>query len=129
MVRIRLRRVGSTHQPSYRIVIADAESPRDGDFIEVIGYYNPRTDPPTVEVKDERALYWLSVGAQPSEAVERMLRKRGVYDRLAEQRAEAKARRQQPQIPVEAPEAVLSDTVATETEPLPEVEIAGARAY
>jgi len=78
MVRIRLRRVGAKKQPSYRIVIADQRSPRDGRFIEIIGHYNPRTEPVTMVVKEERALYWLRRGAQPTEAVERILVKLGV---------------------------------------------------
>lgn len=90
MVRIRLRRVGAKHQPSYRIVVANSESPRDGRFIELIGYYNPRTDPPTIEIKEDRALYWLSVGAQPSDPVRWMLEKRGLFARLAEYRQRQK---------------------------------------
>src|SRR5258708_4483494 len=82
MVRIRLRRVGLKKQPSYRIVIADRESPRDGRYIEIIGHYNPRTEPITMELKEDRALYWLSVGAQPSEPVERILVKLGTRARL-----------------------------------------------
>ena len=78
MVRIRLRRTGKKKQPSYRVVVADSESPRDGRFIENIGFYNPRTDPPTIEIKEDRAQYWLSQGAQPSDAVARLLRKKGV---------------------------------------------------
>ncbi len=78
MVKIRLRRTGAKKQPSYRVVVTDSRSPRDGKFIENIGHYNPRTEPPTVEVDAERALYWLSVGAQPSEAVKRMLDKMGI---------------------------------------------------
>lgn len=81
MVKIRLRRVGAKKQPHYRIVVADSKSPRDGKVIETIGHYNPRTDPPTVEVDQLRALYWLSVGAQPSEAVKRMLDKLQVMAR------------------------------------------------
>ena len=78
MVKIRLRRTGAKKQPHYRVVVTDSRSPRDGRFIETIGHYNPRTEPPTVEIDIERALYWLSVGAQPSEAVRRMLDKMGV---------------------------------------------------
>lgn len=78
MVRIRLRRMGKKGQPSYRVVVADSESPRDGRFIEIIGSYNPRTDPPTIEIQQDRAQYWLSVGAQPSDPVVRLLRKVGV---------------------------------------------------
>ena len=83
MVRIRLRRVGARKQPSYRIVVTDSRSPRDGRFIEAIGFYNPRTEPETVEYQEDRMLYWLSVGAQPSEAVARMVKSRGTMDRLA----------------------------------------------
>lgn len=78
MVRIRLRRMGKRHQPSYRVVVADSESPRNGRFIENIGFYNPRNEPPTIEIDAERARYWLSVGAQPSEPAARLLRKVGV---------------------------------------------------
>jgi len=78
MVKIRLRRTGAKKQPHYRVVVTDSRSPRDGKFIEIIGHYNPRTEPPEVEIDAERALYWLSVGAQPSEAVKRMLDKMGI---------------------------------------------------
>jgi small subunit ribosomal protein S16 len=78
MVKIRLRRVGATKQPSYRIVVTNSEAPRDGRFIEKIGFFNPRTDPETLQLDVERARYWISVGAQPSEAVARLLRRAGV---------------------------------------------------
>jgi small subunit ribosomal protein S16 len=83
MVRIRLTRVGAKKQPHYRVVVADQRSPRDGRFIEIIGNYNPRTEPPTMVIDQERALYWLRRGAQPSEAVQRILDKTGVTDILA----------------------------------------------
>ncbi|MFQ5610688.1 MAG: 30S ribosomal protein S16 [Anaerolineae bacterium] len=83
MVKIRLRRVGAKKQPSYRIVVADARSPRDGRFIEIIGHYNPRTEPITVKVKEERALHWLSAGAQPTDAVSGLFRNLGTLDRFA----------------------------------------------
>ena len=82
MVRIRLRRVGRKKQPSYRIVVADKRSPRDGRYIEVIGFYNPRTEPATMKIDEARALHWLSVGAQPSEAVQRILNKLGTQGRF-----------------------------------------------
>jgi len=82
MVRIRLRRVGLKKQPSYRIVVANQESPRDGRYIEIIGFYNPRTEPIQIDIKEDRALYWLSVGAQPSEPVARLLEKTGTNARL-----------------------------------------------
>lgn len=83
MVKIRLRRVGAKKQPSYRVVVADSRAPRDGRFIETIGFYNPRTKPPTIEIKEDRALHWLSHGAQPTEAVARFLERLGTMDRLA----------------------------------------------
>ena len=83
MVRIRLRRIGSKGQPSYRMIVADAEAPRDGRFLEVVGFYNPRTMPETVQVDEARALHWLGVGAQPSESVTRLLTKCGTMGRFA----------------------------------------------
>ncbi len=82
MVRIRLFRVGAKKQPSYRVVVADQRSPRDGRFIEIIGHYNPRTDPPTYVIKEDRALHWLEHGAQPSEPVRRMLDKLGISEKV-----------------------------------------------
>lgn len=82
MVKIRLRRVGKKKQPSYRITVADSRSPRDGRFIEVIGFYNPRTDPETVRLQEDRALHWLGVGAQPSDPVARLLEKMGTLARF-----------------------------------------------
>jgi small subunit ribosomal protein S16 len=83
MVRIRLRRVGLKGQPSYRIVVTDQRSPRNGRFIEIIGTHNPRTEPATDIVKEDRALYWLSVGAQASDAVVPIFKRTGTLDRLA----------------------------------------------
>ncbi len=80
MVRIRLRRMGAKKKPFYRIVIADKRSPRDGRFIETIGTYDPLTEPETVEIELDRAAHWLSVGAQPTEAVARILRQRNLLD-------------------------------------------------
>lgn len=80
MVRIRLRRMGAKKRPFYRIVVADKRSPRDGRFIETIGTYNPLTQPETVDLKHERAAHWLSVGAQPSDAVARLLRTAKLLD-------------------------------------------------
>ena len=82
MVKIRLRRVGAKKQPSYRVVVTDSRSPRDGRFIEVIGFHNPRTKPETMEIKEDRALHWLNVGAQPTDAVARLLKKLGTMARF-----------------------------------------------
>jgi small subunit ribosomal protein S16 len=87
MVRIRLRRVGAKKQPHYRVVVADQRHPRDGRHIEVIGHYNPRTTPVTLNIKEDRALYWLSQGAQPSNPVQRFLEKQGTLARLARLKA------------------------------------------
>ncbi len=85
MVRIRLRRVGSKHQPSFRLVATDREAPRDGRFLELLGQYNPRTEPATISVDEARVLHWLGQGAQPSESVAKLLTQVGTlarYDRL-----------------------------------------------
>lgn len=81
MVRIRFRRVGMRGQPSYRIVAADKESPRDGRFLEILGFYNPRTDPTTLTVKEERVFHWMKNGAQPTESVAQVFKTAGVLDR------------------------------------------------
>lgn len=80
MVRIRLRRMGAKKAPFYRIVVADKRSPRDGRFIESIGTYNPHTQPETVDLQMERAAYWLSNGAQPSDGVIRILQRVNLVD-------------------------------------------------
>ena len=82
MLRIRLSRVGKKRQPHYRVVVADVEAKRDGRFVERIGFYNPLTDPATYNIEENRALHWLSVGAQPSDAVRRLLEKQGTFSRL-----------------------------------------------
>ncbi|MBW3591837.1 MAG: 30S ribosomal protein S16, partial [Actinobacteria bacterium] len=80
MVRIRLRRMGKKKQPTYRVVVADGRAPRDGRFIEAIGRYAPRNEPSVVEINHERALAWLSEGAQPSDAVTQLFKIAGVID-------------------------------------------------
>ncbi|MFZ6031342.1 MAG: 30S ribosomal protein S16 [Chloroflexota bacterium] len=85
MVRIRLRRIGSAHQPSYRIVAADREAPRDGRFLEILGQYNPRTEPSTIILKEERIYDWMSKGAQPSDSVAQIFKSVGLparYERF-----------------------------------------------
>ncbi len=78
MVKIRLARFGSKKNPHYRIVVADARNRRDGRNIESIGRYNPRTEPSTIVVNEERAKYWLSVGAQPTDPVKKLLKIQGI---------------------------------------------------
>ena len=80
MVMIRLRRTGKTKQPSYRVVITDSRAPRDGKFIEIIGHYLPVRQPKVLSINTERARYWLSVGAQPSDVVVRLLKQVNVFD-------------------------------------------------
>jgi small subunit ribosomal protein S16 len=82
MLRIRLSRTGKKRQPSYRVVVTDIDAKRDGRIVERIGHYNPRTEPLQYTIQEDRALYWLSVGAQPSDAVRRLLEKQGTYTRL-----------------------------------------------
>ena len=82
MLKIRLRRMGARGQPSYRMVIVDSRAPRDGASVEIIGHYNPRTEPPTVAIKEERALYWLKQGAQPTDTTARLLGKAGIMEKF-----------------------------------------------
>jgi small subunit ribosomal protein S16 len=81
MVKIRLRRIGAKKQPTYRFVVADARAPRDGRFIEILGHYNPRTEPKTVVVDEVKAKEWLTKGAQPSETVRRLFAEKGIMER------------------------------------------------
>jgi small subunit ribosomal protein S16 len=81
-VKIRLKRTGMKKAPSYRIVVADSRSPRDGRIIENIGWYNPRVEPSAVNVNEERVLYWLKNGAQPTDSVSILLKRTGALDRF-----------------------------------------------
>ena len=81
MVKIRLRRMGAKKQPTYRFVVADVKSPRDGKFLEILGHYNPRTEPKTLVVNQEKAKEWLAKGAQPSDPVRRLFAELGLVDR------------------------------------------------
>lgn len=89
-VKIRLRRTGAKKNPFYRIVVADSRFSRDGRFIEEIGYYNPLTNPKTVKVNDEKALKWMSTGAKPTEAVNKLFKESGLYSRSQEEKEEEK---------------------------------------
>ncbi|MCC6190016.1 MAG: 30S ribosomal protein S16 [Anaerolineales bacterium] len=83
MVRLRLRKVGSKGQQSFRLVAAEREHPRDGRFLEYLGSYNPRTDPATITVDEARVYHWLKNGAQPSESVLKLFKVTGTMDRFA----------------------------------------------
>lgn len=86
MVRIRLRRVGLKNQPAYRIVIQDSEKPRDGRFLEIVGFYNPRTEPATLTVDEARVFDWLGKGAKPTDSVASLFKTSGTADRFARMR-------------------------------------------
>lgn len=81
MVKIRLRRVGAKGQPYYRVVVADSRSPRDGRFIEIIGHYNPRTEPSTINIDRDKALAWMAKGAQPTDSVYSLMARQGIVER------------------------------------------------
>lgn len=87
-VKIRLRRMGAKKNPFYRIVVADSRSPRDGRFIEEIGYYNPLTEPKTVKIDNEKATNWLKNGAKPTDVVERLFRENGLFEKQEENTGE-----------------------------------------
>lgn len=89
MVKIRLRRTGAKKKPTYRVVVTDTRSPRDGRFIEIVGHYNPRTEPITFQIHEDRVLHWLLVGAQPSDTVRSLLENIGTLERFARLKAGA----------------------------------------
>ena len=80
-VKIRLKRMGSNKKPFYRIVVADSRAPRDGKFIEEIGYYNPVSEPKQIKINDEKANKWLKVGAQPTDTVKKLLQEQGIIEK------------------------------------------------
>ncbi|HZQ50509.1 MAG TPA: 30S ribosomal protein S16 [Candidatus Dormibacteraeota bacterium] len=86
MVKIRLRRMGAKQHPFYRLVVAESRSPRDGRFIEHLGYYDPMTEPAQVKIDAEKVVKWLQRGAQPSEAARSLLKREGILERLSETR-------------------------------------------
>ena len=119
MLRIRLSRTGAKKQPSYRVVVADADAKRDGRVVERIGHYNPRTEPLEYRIDEERALYWLSVGAQPSDPVQRLLVKQGTMDRLTRLRQGETMESllaEYAGVPVEAEDISESEAVVAEVE-------------
>ena len=125
-VKIRLMRMGKKKQPTYRVVVADGRSPRDGRYIEIIGQYGPRQEPSQLQIDDERALAWLRQGAQPTEQVQKLLVTTGVWERFRAEHPKA-AGRHKPRThtpkpkaaaaapPAEAPAADAGDA-ATEAE-------------
>ena len=116
MLRIRLRRVGKKGNPSYRIVVADSRAPRDGAYVEWIGNYDPMADPPAVTIKEDRAQAWLSQGAQPSDAVARILDWKGILTRTPKQRTTATAVEEEPEVAAPAP-APVAEAPTPEPEP------------
>ena len=132
MVKIRLRRVGSKKKPSYRLVVADSRAPRDGAFIDILGYYNPLTDPETVVIDEEKALNWLGQGAQPTATAARLLARAGIIEESEARKekikagvpAEPKARkkkaktgaREKPKAIKEEPEASITEETETSEE-------------
>lgn len=84
MLKIRLRRMGATKQPSYRLVVADSRAPRNGAFLETLGHYNPRTDPITLQVDEEKVLQWLRQGAQPTDVVRELLTRTGTMAKFTQ---------------------------------------------
>ena len=90
MVKLRLRRMGTVDKPFYRIVAVDSRKKRDGKYLECVGYYDPKTDPLTLKVEADRAMYWLGVGAQPSDTVRSLFRKAGVMEKWHNLRFTAK---------------------------------------
>jgi small subunit ribosomal protein S16 len=129
-VKIRLMRVGKKKQPSYRVVVTDSRSPRDGRFIEVIGQYAPRAEPSVVTIDSDRALHWLKVGAQPTEQAGKLLEIAGVWaaykadvgkDAVVKPKVKVKAKTEKPVPPAaEAPAAPAAEAPAAESEPEPE---------
>lgn len=104
-VKIRLRRMGTRGKPFYRVVVADSRSPRDGRFVTLLGYYDPRTEPPVVKIDEEKALLWLRRGAQPTDTAAALLKKEGIIDKF------------RPAKPEKEPAAVEPTLVAEEPEP------------
>lgn len=112
MLRIRLRRVGAKHRPSYRLVVADSRSPRDGRTVDIVGHYSPIDNPEKVVVDKEKVISWLGKGAQPSDTVRRLLGKVGVMEPLPVRAPAPKAEQAQPEAKAEAPAASDKPTAA-----------------
>lgn len=93
-VKIRLKRVGKKKAPSYRVVVADSRSPRDGRIIEKIGWYNPLVEPSAIHIDEEKALAWMGKGAQPTESVASLLKRAGILERFEQSRKAAASTRE-----------------------------------
>jgi small subunit ribosomal protein S16 len=133
-VKIRLMRVGKKKQPSYRVVVTDSRSPRDGRFIEVIGQYAPRAEPSIVTIDSDRALHWLKVGAQPTEQAGKLLEIAGVWaaykadvgkEAVVKPKVKVKAKTVKPVAPVAEP-AAAAEAPAAEEEAVAEAPAAEA---
>lgn len=98
-VKIRLRRMGAKKQPSYRMVVADSRAPRDGAFIETVGHYNPLTEPATIKVNEDRIRYWIERGAQPTEAVVKLLKRISLTEKVPKLKEFEKLLKYVPQAP------------------------------
>lgn len=109
MVKIRLRRIGAKKQPVYRVVVADARFPRDGRVIETIGHYNPRTEPATIVINEERALRWISVGAQPTQVVTKLMTRAGINTPQAARRTSASGETANPLNTTQEPSAIAQE--------------------
>ncbi len=128
MIRIRLRRTGKKRHPSYRVVVANKQDKRDGDFLETLGSYDPHSDPPTTVIDEAKTREWLSKGAQPSEAAEKILRRAGILTAPAKaavavaeppakgKKGKAKAAAAAPKAAAPAPAAALEVPVAAAPE-------------
>jgi small subunit ribosomal protein S16 len=117
-VKIRLRRMGAHKRPFYRIVAADSRSPRDGRFIEELGYYNPLTDPADVKIDVEKAKKWISTGAKPTDTVRGLLRKAGVFDvAKPEESAEAAVQVEEAAVPEAVPVETATEFAQVEETP------------
>jgi small subunit ribosomal protein S16 len=136
MLRIRLSRIGKRKQPSYRIVVTDQRNPREGAHLEIIGHYNPLTNPATITLKEDRAIHWLQVGAQPSGTAAKILSRSGIMEQAGREavvwsgkqvapgakkrKAMESAAAAPPPAPVAAAPAAVAETPAAEEVPTPE---------
>ena len=130
-VKIRLMRMGKKKQPSYRVVVADSRSPRDGRFIEIIGHYGPRQDPSAIDIDGEKALAWLRKGAQPTEQVQKLLAVTGVWAQFESERGgsvDTKLARRRLGDPKADAKKAKRQAATAEAEPAPSEQGAGAEA-